>query len=1291
MKVVGARGNTQPRRAQEQGVQDEMTSENSHIKAPRGQSPMPARARARVRLPALKVPSLPLRAPVVRHSLFISLALILIVTVFALTALVALHLRLRQGPIVIDSLVAPIERAINRELVGIKLRVANAILRYADDGSGLQFRLRDAKLFDDFGRIVATAPFAKVDLSARALLRGLLAAERIELIEPRMLAFYDEARGLSLLPVPSHDNGATATRPPGPSRGQGAPQGRSSSAKARSGAPGAAGPADQRPPPGPALAHALAEALADARRNRGPGSYLEGFVMRDATVIFTIGERQRLWRVPAFTLSVRHRQKRSILEGHGRIAAPTGAWSLKFRAEESQKRNSLSIVSEFANLVPSTLAGQLSSSQALALIRMPVSGRLVTELGRDGEIRRAELSLDLAPGNLALGAPDKGGTMLALEGGALNLRFDRSLGLWKVLESTIRGDNGFITLVGTIKNLGDGGNGPLWALDLRSTAGRIGGRDLGAREPIRSFTLRARWQPIEGRFDLEQLRLFLKDGGLAFAGGYSPWRGLVLGGRLASMPLATFKRLWPRALAGPLRAWFIERVSGGRIVDGTLSLSLADGLSPDSGSEERLRAPKALALTLVGENMRIRYAAGLPPLAARRLRARIEGGRFTLEVPEARVALADRRHAGGAIATRRGVLRIADIFADDPRATIAFEARANAPAALSYLAQGPFPLPRQLLRASSRMSGNVAAQLEIDLPLIRELSLEQLRIRGRATLEDLAVKNLLGDIDLHGGSVQVTLSERTAEARGDVLLNGVPAKLNWLRFAEASRGSQRSARAEPPELRLSATLDDTDREQLGLEVNHIVRGSVPTTLTLAPSGGDKVDVRVRADLSNAEIILENLAWRKPPGQSAMLTFRVVEGKGGRTELRDFKIASTAIAVDGWVALGKDRRFAAFHFPQFTLDVVTQLEISGTLDKNQIWQIEARGRTYDGRPFFRALFSAEKLGRSLLPPEKQRAGMDIIAKINTVIGFSDTNLHDLALKARRRRGRLIAFAAKGRLSGGGEINVYLETDKAGRRYLLADSDNAGDAFRLVGFYRSIKGGKALLRVALGDDGATEKRGLLQAYNFVVLGDPVVREVLNERQTGASASSRERRRGARVRRGREIERTQIQFDKMRIPFSVGQGQFVLRDSSISGPLLGATLRGSVDFVRRRVQLAGTYVPLYGLNSALGVFPIIGQILQGRQGEGLVGITFAIQGDLGNPRVLVNPISLVAPGIFRQIFEYNQPLPRLERRQRGKGRRGPAPRSSSSPATVIPQASTESAWPANGEENWNVRTIR
>jgi hypothetical protein len=116
-------------------------------------------------------------------------------------------------------------------------------------------------------------------------------------------------------------------------------------------------------------------------------------------------------------------------------------------------------------------------------------------------------------------------------------------------------------------------------------------------------------------------------------------------------------------------------------------------------------------------------------------------------------------------------------------------------------------------------------------------------------------------------------------------------------------------------------------------------------------------------------------------------------------------------------------------------------------------------------------------------------------------------------------------------------------------------------------------------------------------------------------------------------------------MRAPFSVGYGQFVLEEAYVKGPLLGANLRGKVDFKTKRVNFGGTYIPLQGLNGALGGIPVLGQIISGAQGEGIFGMTFAVQGPTSNPQVIVNPLSLVAPGIFREMFQMTTADPKVQ----------------------------------------------
>ena len=186
--------------------------------------------------------------------------------------------------------------------------------------------------------------------------------------------------------------------------------------------------------------------------------------------------------------------------------------------------------------------------------------------------------------------------------------------------------------------------------------------------------------------------------------------------------------------------------------------------------------------------------------------------------------------------------------------------------------------------------------------------------------------------------------------------------------------------------------------------------------------------------------------------------------------------------------------------------------------------------------------------------------------------------------------------------------------------------------------------------LDAQGLARKTGTLWARDFTVLGDTVISEVISNVDDDSGVAFGRHGGGERV-----AKRQRIPFDQLEVPFSVGGGQFVLHNSYVNGPQLGATIRGNVDIKNRVVDLAGTFIPLYGLNSALGSIPIIGNILVGRRGEGIVGITYTVRGSAGNPRVQVNPLSIVAPGIFRQIFEFTGrkpsafPQPPRERAQK------------------------------------------
>ena len=97
------------------------------------------------------------------------------ILVVGLVAIVLGYGRLGRGPISLQSLVPTIEAAINGELSDVHVKIDDAILQRAHDGPGVLFRLRNIRLVDKDGSILAQAPFAAIGMSGSALLSGRIA------------------------------------------------------------------------------------------------------------------------------------------------------------------------------------------------------------------------------------------------------------------------------------------------------------------------------------------------------------------------------------------------------------------------------------------------------------------------------------------------------------------------------------------------------------------------------------------------------------------------------------------------------------------------------------------------------------------------------------------------------------------------------------------------------------------------------------------------------------------------------------------------------------------------------------------------------------------------------------------------------------------------------------------------------------------------------------------------------------------------------------------------------------
>ena len=1183
-----------------------------------------------------------------RGARFAGIAILPFVILVTLAAVMG-YVRLRHGPISLGFLVAPIERSINAELTGYVARIGDAIVKLTDDHR-LEFRLADVSFAEPDGDTVASAPLASVQISHKALYAGKLVPSRIELIEPRLYLSYAPHTGLSLSFTPSASAAATA-------------------------APADAVPATAEPPAA-ATTHKKLDPLAFVQRMTGQAgngearTFLREIGLRDAVVLVDHDGAKSQWRVPELAIDLDHRQNRTIISGQASVASDHGAWTGTFHTEHDGGQ--LKLIASVRDLVPAAFASASGPLPFLSRFDLPVGIDLSLAVTPQGEVANGDIAVELGRGRVVMSSPEETRQPLDIEQSLLRLNYDAATGKVRLAPSTLRWGASSATLAGEATPATiDGIAG--WQFDIASTEGVMAAPEFGAKPvAIDALSLRGAWLQDADRVRFDGLDV--RAGGAEFhlegemsVSAARP--GLRLQARLGEVPLPVLKAIWPSFIAPKTRRWVGGHADAG-VLKG-LTWRLARGVFLDTSAPVPHRGAQTALVVETGPGT-FRPSNDLPPVSTPRVLVQVENDALELTMPEATMQLP----SGKTLPFKSVRMTSPDVDREPSESELSFRSQGDIAPVIELLAMPPLSALGSFDPAKFKLQGKVDAQLAMSFPLVADLHRSQIRFNGKARLTDGKAQNVLGERDVQGATVAVDFANGGVEAKGEALVSGVLAKIGWQRLLDAPDDRQ-------PPLRITTTLDNTDRTQLGLDINHMLHGEVPVDIQVTPgANGAESKVHVRADLTNAELILDAISWAKPPGRSAFAEFDVASVAGGKQELQNFRVAGDNIAIEGWAGVGADGKLREFYFPEFSLNVVTRLKVQGSLGNDGVWAIKANGPTFDGKDFFRALFSVGRVSEHQDAGGKQKGGIDLEANVDTVLGFSDLSLRALKLTLARRTGKLTALEARGTLDGGAPVAVVLDRDGQGQRRIRADSTDAGQVFKLTGFYPNIQGGRVRLEVNVEGAGAAEKTGTLWVEDFRVLGDAVIAEVVSSVDEGRPSISSGTVAG---RGGRRVVREVLDFDTMRVPFSVGHGQFVMEDAYVRGPLLGATIRGKVDYKSERMTLGGTYIPLQGLNNAFGQIPVLGQILSGPRGEGIFGITFAIQGAMANPQVIVNPLSLVTPGIFREVFQMTNPSPKVQpRKSEGKAA---TPRASSS-APMAGPASDDDA-PATTIDGWSSET--
>jgi hypothetical protein len=215
-----------------------------------------------------------------------------------------------------------------------------------------------------------------------------------------------------------------------------------------------------------------------------------------------------------------------------------------------------------------------------------------------------------------------------------------------------------------------------------------------------------------------------------------------------------------------------------------------------------------------------------------------------------------------------------------------------------------------------------------------------------------------------------------------------------------------------------------------------------------------------------------------------------------------------------------------------------------------------------------------------------------------------------------------------VTSSGAAFVATNNDQGDARSVSLQSNDAGAVLRFFDFYDKMRGGK--ITVGLAGQGNGPLSGQIDARNFAIINEPRLAKIVSSSPSSGGTSLNQA-----VKRDIDVSRVDVERGFSLI--EKGEGYLKLSKGVVRGPSVGTTFQGTLYDQRGNMSITGTFMPAYGVNRIFGEVPIFGALLGNGRDRGLLGITFKLEGSAKQPQVMVNPISIIAPGIFRSIFEF------------------------------------------------------
>ena len=284
-------------------------------------------------------------------------------------------------------------------------------------------------------------------------------------------------------------------------------------------------------------------------------------------------------------------------------------------------------------------------------------------------------------------------------------------------------------------------------------------------------------------------------------------------------------------------------------------------------------------------------------------------------------------------------------------------------------------------------------------------------------------------------------------------------------------------------------------------------------------------------------------------------------------------------------------------------------------KNSINNIEIEGKRLDAKFIIDSLTSS----KSSTFISKKFNGL-ISAKLDLIDTGTNDNIRDFVLTGAITKGKFTKLDASGKFSNNEKITIKINKNKNGNlaTYLLSDR-----ARPFIAGYSFIKGfEKGKLEFNSEDISATSSKGKIVMTDFKIKEIPVLAQILSLASVTGILDT--------------LKGDGIRFDNTVIVFENDEKFFTFKDFYGTGPAIGFIVEGRINNEDDFVSLDGNIIPAYEVNRLIANIPVLGQILTGKSGDGVFGVSFKLKGSNDKFDITINPVKTITPRFLQRFID-------------------------------------------------------